>query len=328
VNQLEMWQQDTFDPLAIDRELGWAEELGMNTARVFLHDLLWKRDSAGFEKRLNLFLKIADKHHIKPIFVLFDSVWDPCPEYGPQPAPRPGVHNSRWVQSPAAAALMDTHRWDELLAYVQGLLTDFARDKRILAWDLWNEPDNTNGGSYAATDAAGKEKLVAQLLPRVFDYARAALPSQPLTSGLWQGDWSSREKMSAVAQIQLDNSDVISFHNYDPPEEFTKRVEALAQYHRPIICTEYMARPRGSTFQAILPIAKKNNVGAINWGLVAGRTQTYLPWDSWQKPYVDHEPAVWFHEILDKDGKPYSLEEVRFIQTITARNAAKPAKGK
>jgi hypothetical protein len=327
-NQLEMWQQDTFDPMAMDRELGWAEGLGMNTVRVFLDDMLWQRDSAGFEKRIGQFLKTADKHHIRTIFVLLDSVWDPSPELGPQLPPRPGIHNSRWVQSPSAAVLMDSRKWDGVLAYVQGIVTDYAHDKRILAWDVWNEPGNTNQDSYAASDAAHKEQLVAQLLPHVFEYARAALPTQPLTSGLWKDDWSNPANLTPIEKIQVENSDVVSFHNYGPPEEFAKRLEWLAAYKRPILCTEYMARPLGSTFQAILPIAKKNNVAAINWGLVAGKTQTYLPWDSWLKPYTDREPAVWFHDIFQKDGKPYSREEVDFIRTVTARPQGKAARVK
>ena len=56
INQLEMWQEATFDPAEIDKELGWAEGLGMNTMRVFLHDLLWQQDAPGFRKRIDQFL--------------------------------------------------------------------------------------------------------------------------------------------------------------------------------------------------------------------------------------------------------------------------------
>src|SRR5947209_6956564 len=108
INELEMWQADTFDPKRIDLELGWAESIGLKTMRVFLHDLLWQ-DSAGFTERLNTFLEIADKHHIKPIFVLFDSCWDPNPQLGKQREPRPGVHNSGWMQSPGAKARSEEH---------------------------------------------------------------------------------------------------------------------------------------------------------------------------------------------------------------------------
>src|SRR5438445_7931745 len=148
INELEMWQAETFDAAEIDKELGWAEGLGMNTMRVFLHDLPWKEDSAGFQKRIGVFLDICAKHKIKPMLVLFDSVWDPEPKLGKQREPRPGVHNSGWMQSPGAAALANENEYPRLQAYVEGVVGAFAKDQRILAWDLWNEPDNTNGASY------------------------------------------------------------------------------------------------------------------------------------------------------------------------------------
>ena len=317
INQLEMWQADTFDPVWIDTELTWAEGLGMNTMRVFLHDLPWKQDSAGFQRRIDKFLSIADKHKIKPIFVLFDSCWDPYPAINDQQAPRPGVHNSGWVQSPGAAAMSDPGQSERLRQYIQGVIGAYRYDKRILAWDLWNEPDNLNDSSYKNMEPKNKAQLVLALLPKVFAWARAVDPLQPLTSGVWKGDWSSPDKLDAIQKIQLNESDVTSFHNYDGPAEFEKRILWLQAWKRPILCTEYMARPRGSTFQAILPVAKKYNVAAINWGFVNGKSQTNLPWDSWQKPYTDREPAVWFHDIFQKDGTPYRQEEVDFIRQIT-----------
>ncbi len=322
INELEMWQADTFDPKRIDLELGWAEAIGLNTMRVFLHDLPWQQDAAGFQKRIDTFLQIAAKHHIKPLFVLFDSCWDPQPQLGKQHAPKPGVHNSGWVQSPGAKGLQDASQYPRLEAYVRGVVAAFAKDDRILGWDVWNEPDNGNGGSYKDLEPKNKNELVVALLPKAFAWARSAHPTQPLTSGVWKDDWSVPEKLGPGAKIQIETSDVISFHSYDKPEVFEKRILSLQQYHRPLICTEYMARGNGSTFQGSLPIAKKYNVGAINWGLVAGKTQTYLPWDSWEHPYTDREPAVWFHEIFRTDGKPYSAEETELIKRLTSRAGA------
>lgn len=316
INELEMWQADSFDARRIDTELGWAESMGMNTMRVFLHDLPWQQDAEGFRRRLDTFLTIAAKHHIRPLLVLFDSCWDPNPRLGKQHEPKPGVHNSGWVQSPGASALDDPAQVPRLEAYVKSVVGAFANDKRILGWDVWNEPDNTNAGSY--TDPADKVERVLALLPQVFAWARSVHPAQPLTSGVWKGEWSSPDKLSLMEKVQLENSDVISFHSYEPADEFERRVKSLTHYGRPILCTEYMARPRGSTFESILPVAKKYKVGAINWGFVQGRTQTYLPWDSWQHPYVEHPPAVWFHDIFYPDGKPYRPEEVGFIRGIAA----------
>jgi hypothetical protein len=232
------------------------------------------------------------------------------------------VHNSGWVQSPGATALQDAWQYPRLEAYVKGVVGTFAKDERVLGWDIWNEPDNGNGSSYPELEAKNKNELVIALLPQVYAWARAAHPVQPLISGVWKDDWSAQEKLGAAEKIQIGMSDVISFHNYDKPEVFEKRVLSLQPYHRPILCTEYMARGNGSTFQGTLPIAKKYNVAAINWGLVAGKTQTYLPWDSWQHPYTDREPAIWFHEIFRTDGTPYSAEETALIRRMAGQGRA------
>jgi hypothetical protein len=253
------------------------------------------------------------------VFVLFDSCWDPDPKLGPQHPPIPGVHNSGWVQSPGAAALSDPNSVPRLRDYVRGVVGAFANDPRVLAWDLWNEPDNGGGGSYAGEEPKHKPEIILKLLPQVFEWARSVNPAQPLTSGIWTGDWSSFATLSPMAKVQIEQSDIISFHNYGWPEDFENRVIQLEQYHRPLLCTEYMARGAGSTFDTILPLAKKYHVGAINWGFVVGKTQTNLPWDSWQRPYVLEQPTVWFHDIFYQDGRPYREREVELIRSLTAR---------
>lgn len=327
VNQLEMWQSDTFNPKEVDWELGLAESAGMNTMRVFLHDLLWQQDRAGFTQRIDQFLSIAARHRIRPVFVLFDSCWDPHPQLGAQHRPIPGVHNSGWVQSPGADALSDPAQHQRLQAYVEGLISAFAQDPRILAWDLWNEPDNTNDAAYGNVELANKKALVLNLLPQVFAWSRNAHPTQPLTSGVWHGDWTSPETLSPIERVQIEQSDVITFHSYSWPEEFTSRIKQLSAYHRPIICTEFMARGAGSLFDTILPIAKQYHVGVINWGLVQGKSQTYLPWDSWQRPYVGIEPTVWFHDVFRHNGTPYRQSEIDLMRALTSPALAdgKPA---
>ncbi|HEY0794388.1 MAG TPA: 1,4-beta-xylanase [Acidisarcina sp.] len=326
INELEMFQAATFNPALNDKELGMAESIGMNTMRVFLQDQLWEQDPAGFKTRLDTFLSIAAKHHIKPLLVLFDSCWETDPHLGPQHPPIPGIHNSGWVQSPGKRELLDVSYEPRLKAYVTGVVGAFANDSRILGWDVWNEPDN-KGGDLAADEAA-KIARVNELLPQAFVWARSAHPAQPLTSGVWRGDWSDPAKESETVKIQLANSDVISFHNYGWPEDFEARIKELQAQHRPLICTEYMARGAGSTFDGSLPIAKKYNVGAINWGFVAGKTQTYYPWDSWDVPYVQRQPTVWFHEVFRQDDTPYRQHEVDLIRQLTGRgtpSAASPA---
>ncbi len=315
INQLEMFQPDTFDPRRIDTELGWARLNGLNSVRVFLHDQLWTQDYRGFQNRLTQFVGLAARHRIKPLFVFFDSCWDPFPKAGRQRAPKPGVHNSGWVQSPGAERLNDG-RTRVLHDYVTGVLTQFRNDDRVLGWDLWNEPDNPSR-VYRAVELQDKQELVADLLPRVFRWAREVDPRQPLTSAVWDGEWADAERRSAISDIQLDNADVITFHCYDEPAAFEDRIAELAPLGRPVLCTEYLARPLGSTVDGILPIAKQHNVGAFNWGLVAGKTQTYFPWDSWEHPYPS-VPKVWFHDLLKPDGQPFSDPEIQTIRGLTA----------
>jgi hypothetical protein len=297
INQLEMWQADTFDPKTIDRELGWAEGIGFNTMRVFLHSVAWKEDPAGFKKRVNVFLTIAAKHHIEPLFVFFDDCWNKVPVAGKQPAPKTGVHNSGWVQDPGQPASENAANFPGLEKYVKDMLITFGHDKRILLWDLYNEPGNSDKGERSLP-----------LLTKVFEWARAVNPDQPISAGLWS--WNLEE----LNAFQVTHSDVISYHDYETPDLHLRVVQLLKAYGRPVICTEYMARPRNSTFENTMPMLKKENVGAINWGLVAGKTNTMYAWDN-PMPQGG-EPALWFHEVFRNDGKPYKQEEVDLIKKL------------
>ena len=318
INPIEMWQADSFNPVQIDQELGLAEGAGMNTMRVFLHDLVWSQDPVGYKQRIAAFLTIAARHHIKPLFVLFDSCWDPNPHLGKQKDPVPGLHNSGWVQSPGRAALEDTAGYSRLEAYVKGVISAYGHDDRVLGWDLWNEPQEN------VTDTmhqAGQPGVVAGLLAQVFDWARSVDPDQPVTSGVFTGgDWSPDDAaVGVIEHIQLTQSDIISFHNYGWPEDFEGRAKQLIRYGRPVFCTEYMARGAGSTIDGDLPIAKIYHIAMYNWGFVDGKTQTRFPWDSYSHPYTDREPPVWFHDLFHKDGTPYRQHEIDMIRSLTGR---------
>lgn len=322
INQLEMWQAETFDPDSIDRELGWAESLGFTSLRVYLHDLPFRQDAKGFLDRMDRFLSIADRHRIGVMFVLLDSCWDPHPKPGPQRAPRPHVHNSGWVQCPGAEILADPSRHGELRGYIHGVVARFKDDRRVHAWDVFNEPENDNRNSYGAngakTEIPNKAEMALVLLPKAFAWAREADPSQPLTAAVWRGPWPDPVAMDPIDRAMIDESDVISFHNYAGLDQVKVRVGQLRRYNRPILCSEYMARPAGSTFDPVLGWLKEQKVGGYNWGFVAGKTQTHYPWDSWQKAYTA-EPPVWFHEILRPDGSPYRPDEARYIRSLTVR---------
>lgn len=324
INQLEMWQAETFDPATIDRELGWAASIGMNTVRVFLHDICWRDDRNGFFDRMDQFLDIAAKHNIRPMIVIFDGVWDPDPKAGPQREPTPGVHNSGWVQSPGRAILSDPAQVAQLEPYVSDVVKRYANDRRVLAWDLFNEPDNPNTNSYGAKELKNKDEAAAALVEFSFLWARKMNPSQPLTVGLWRGPaWDKAEALNLVHQAALELSDVISFHDYNAPETIKGRIEQLKTYGRPLLCTEYVARGNGSTFETILPILKEGKVAAYNWGLVDGKSQTKQPWSTWQEPILG-EPEPWHHDIFRADGKPYREAEVELIRGLTGGETETP----
>lgn len=299
INQLEMWQEDTFDPMTIDKELGYAAEIGMNTMRVYLHDLLFVQDSTGFFNRMNQFLDIADKNGIKIMFVFFDSCWNDDPLPGLQPEPVPGKHNSGWVRSPGTKILFDHTKWPILEIYVKSTLGHFKNDTRVLAWDLFNEPSNN-----------GYKDACIPLLSAVFQWAQQLRPSQPLTAGIW-----NEHEMSNG--VMLKNSDIITFHNYGSPESLEKKIIELKKNRRPLICTEYMARKNKSLFETCLPVFKKYQVGAINWGLVAGKSNTIY---AWNEPIPDgSEPELWFHDIFRKDGTAYKESEIKAIKSHTGK---------
>ena len=297
INQLEMWQAETFDPETIDRELGWAAAIGMNCMRVYLHHVAWDVDKDGFKKRMQQYMDIAADHGIFTIFVFFDDCWNPTYTAGKQPEPKPGVHNSGWVRDPGDLLFEKPELINLLEKYVKDVLTTFKDDKRIVMWDLYNEPGNSGYGDKSF-----------DLLKKSFEWAWEINPSQPLSVGVWN------IKLSNLNKFQVEHSDIITYHDYKDLTQHLQAVDTLKRYGRPMICTEYMARHFNSTFQEIMPMMKTENIGAINWGLVAGKTNTIFKWNE-PLPEMD-EPPLWFHDIFRKDGTPYSQEEVDVIRWL------------
>lgn len=299
INQLEMWQAETFDTATIEKELGWAKSIGLNCMRVYLHHVAWEVDQEGFKSRMEQYLTIANNHAIHTIFVFFDDCWNPTYQAGKQPEPKPGVHNSGWVRDPGDLLFTSAKPLEPILeSYVKDILTTFKNDQRIVLWDLYNEPGNSGYGNKSMP-----------LLEKVFAWGREINPTQPLSVGVWNSN------LTDLNQFQLANSDVITYHNYNDEINHQQMIDTLKKYNRPMICTEYMARKHNSRFENIMPILKAGKIGAINWGLVAGKSNTKYAWD---EPIPDgSEPALWFHEIFREDGTPYREEEIDVIKGLT-----------
>jgi len=301
INQIETWQAETFDPETMERELALAESIGFNTVRVFSHDLVWEAGPDGFKQRVEKFLDICEKHKIRVTFNFFTNGcygFEGEAKLGKQPDPVPGVHNSGWVQTPGVANVNDPAKWGRLEEYVKDVLTAFRNDDRILLWHLYNEPANTKKGC---------ESL--PLLRKTFEWGREVNPSQPLSAVL---EWRTPDDM---AQFLGEHCDAITFHSYAGPVTLSEKwLGRLRAHGRPVICTEYMARTRGSTFQAILPIFHRERIGAISFGLVTGKMNTQYPWGSKEG---SPEPRVWFHDIFRPDGTPFDPEEIALIQRLS-----------
>jgi len=296
VNMTEMWQAETFDPDTIDEELGWAEQAGFNSVRIFIQYLVWQDDPDGLKKRIDHFLSIADQHGMQAMVILFcDCAFSGKEPYlGKQYEPVPGVHNSQWVPNPGLKKVTDRNVWPDLERYVKDMVGYFGQDKRILIWDLYNEPGMSDMGENSIP-----------LLKATFEWARSAQPAQPLTAGPF-----ALEFTDAVSSTAMDLSDVITFHNYSPAAELLHYIAICNRYNRPVLCTEWLRRQHDNTFQSVLPIFAKYRIGWYHWGLVAGRTQTYLSWES--KP-GDPDPKIWQHDFMHPDGTPYDPDEIPLI---------------
>ena len=347
INQLEFWQEETFDIELIDKELELSASIGMNVHRVYLHDLLWKQDSIGFLNRIDKFLDVSEKYGIKIMFVFFDDVWHPVPKAGKQPEPIPNVHNSGWVQSPGAKILYDSLSHNKLKPYIKGVVSRFSDDSRILAWDLYNEAGATGIASHdiskeRAIELYGKigieitddnyssynldeidpksikKTYTLALLKKTVNWVRESNPSQPITMGIynWDTNWSPINDLSELDKFIINNSDIISFHEYSGKESVLKRIKELKIYNRPLICSEYIARGAQSTFEDILPIFMENKIAAFNWGLVSGKTNTIYPWKSWDSTFTE-PPKLWHHDVFYPNGEPFSYEEVELIKNLT-----------
>ena len=298
VNTTEMWQAETFDPKTIDEELGWAERAGYNSVRAFVQFLVWQADREGLAERLGRFLAVADRHGIRTMVVLFCdcSFAGKEPYLGEQDEPVPGVHNSGWTPSPGHKRVTDRSAWPAVEAYVKGVVGRFRNDRRVLIWDLYNEPGNSRMG----------EKSLP-LAEAAFAWAREAKPSQPVTTGAWAN------LRSRFSRRLMELSDVVSFHAYDPPAGVEAKIERCAELGRPLLCTEWLRRQTGNTFAAILPLFAKHRVGGYHWGLVAGRTQTYMPWGAKRGAPM---PRLWQHDVFHPDGKPYDPAELGLLRAF------------
>ncbi len=253
VNTTEWWQEETWDPETIDRELGWLASLGFNTIRSFVQYIVWKQDPEGFKKRFDTFLRIAAKHKISVMPVLFDdcAFGGENPYLGKQKDPT-SMWGTSWTPSPGKKLVPQRRgEWPILKRYVQDMITTYGKDTRVIIWDLYNEPGNGMRNSLP-------------LLKAVFSWARQVNPEHPLTASIWLFGLA---ELMPYTQVILNNSDLINIHIYRKPGRFSEEIEKVKVYGRPIALTEW----DGGDHKTDMPYLKKEKVACYGWASVGGR---------------------------------------------------------
>lgn len=323
VNWTDIWQAETFDPHTIERELGWAAEAGYNSLRINLPFIVWEHDRDGLIARIEHFLSIADGLGFRTMLTLMDD----CgfsgdePYLGEQKAPVPGKHNSQAAASPGRDKVCNPDCWPDIENYVRDIIRHFRQDHRILLWDLYNEPGNRGifaTGTEEIHYDIRLEQYALELMQKAFSWARAEDPEQPLTVCAWRLPQETENEIffqHPLDKLALELSDVISFHAYTNTARMLAIIHQLQQMGRPLFCTEWLARHVGSTVEEQLPLMYATQVAPYQWGLVKGKTQTWLPWPVIMSDYPDYS-RLWFHDVFDENGIPFSRKEIELVKKL------------
>ncbi len=303
INYTAMWDKTSFSPDVIRRELKLMTGLGMNCVRFVMQYKVYEDDPAYFIKTLDTFLALCDEAGVKAMPIFFDDCVfgaNADPVIGRQPEPLEGWYAWAWSPSPGHTMVIDEREHPKLEKYVKDVITRFRDDKRIFLWDLYNEPSNSRLG-----------KRSFPLLKKTFAWAREVNPSQPISSGVWNGN-------KELNKILLENSDVVTFHCYANGEKTAARIKEIVKSAngRPVICTEWMNRTVGSTVKDCLHLFKDANVGCIAWGLVNGKTQTHLRWG--HRPEMLPYKGPWQHDFYRGDFTSYDVKELETIRAACA----------
>ena len=320
-NRIDQWQGLHFDEYLeeTEKELSLMRDLGFNSVRLILEYVVWEKEHDEFLKRFERYIALLDKYGISCTIVLANDCMPPktelwkMPDVGEQHYDW-GYHGGRKHSQHGRHNCPAPHYYfdDEALCekyfeMVKEIVTIYKDDPRILMWDLFNEPGNSN-----------REGITMPYLVRMFETVRKINPSQPLTVAAWWFDPKDFHT-SELNQYALENSDIITYHNYSTYEEHIRVIKHLKSYNRPIINTEWLARCTGNTVFDNFPLFYLENIGCYNWGFVAGKYQTYEPYEGHWQWYNDDKNAPidftkWFHDLYRPSHKPYDPKETELIR--------------
>ena len=325
VNRIDQWQGLHFEERlkTTEEELKVMKDLGFNSVRIILEFVVWEKEHDSFLERFEEYISLLDKYGISAMVVLANDCMPPktelwkMPDIGEQEYDW-GYHGGRRHSqhgrhsSPAPHYYFDdpvlTEKYFDM---VREIVTLYKDDPRILMWDLFNEPGNSN-----------RSGITIEPLKRMVKEVRAINPSQPLTIAAWCRD--AKYEFSMPEDIfAIENSDIITYHNYGTYEEHIRIIKYLKQFNRPLINTEWLARCTGNTVFDNFPLFYLENIGCYNWGFVAGKYQTYEPYEAHWQWYNDDKNAPidftkWFHDLYRPSLRPYDPRETELIKRFCA----------
>lgn len=322
-NRIDQWQSEGFEERfeTTKAEIALMEQLGFNSVRLIPEFVVWDEEHDSFFERFDRYLDLLWSHGISSMVVLANDCMPPktpewkAPKLGPQNTDW-GYHGGRKNSQHGLFNAVGYHVLDDddtavrYFEMVREIVTRYKNDERIIIWDVYNEPGNSN-----------RRELTPKNLERIFSICREIDPIQPLTCGTWSGDG---ESIPEIERYGLENSDIISYHNYHDYVTNIKIIKNLKKYNRPIINTEWLARCSHNTVEEMFPLFYLEKIGCYNWGFVAGKYQTYEPWNSsWQRyeanPNIDFDFTKWFHDLYRPNHRPYNPKEVDLIRAFCTR---------
>ncbi len=319
-NRIDQWQEFGFEERmeTTRRELALAASIGFNTVRMILEFEVWDKEHDGFLKRLDRVLEVCFENGITAMLVLANDCSVPKSLYTPPHLGEQhvdvGYHGGRKVSPHKSYGGEDTrfHILDDpdirprYYEMVREIVTLYAHDPRVIVWNIFNEPGN----------GRGSESL--PYMERFFEICREIGPDQPLCADVW-GAMKDGRAPTEIQQRALELSDVVSYHCYSPLEGQISMIEQLRRWGRPAFCTEWLHRICRNTVEDAIPLYYLEKIGCYNWGFVAGKYQTYEPWETiWQQVEAGKgdrfDLTKWQHDLMRPSLRPYDPKEIELIK--------------
>lgn len=321
-NRVDQWQEYGFEERfeTTRKELALMQQTGFNTVRLILEYIVWEQEHDGFMERFERYIELCHSFGISCMITLANDCMQPKselwrPPYLGEQSYAWGYHGGRIksqhgvLTEPSPHVYLDDPKTREgYFEMVKEIVTKYKDDERICMWDVYNEPGN-----------ARRQHVTMPNLERIFAICRRIDPSQPLTCAVWSMSPDPAKPLNAVEQYALDHSDIVSYHCYKNFNDHVQILSRLKKLGRPIVNTEWLARIYHNDVFDVFPLFFLEKIGCYNWGFVAGKYQTYEPWEStWVKYENQTETDVdftkWFHDLYRPNHRPYDPKEIAVIR--------------